>query len=106
MKAVALFARQVREYFGERVAGIYLYGSRARGDHHSASDADIVVVLEGCDFWKDLFALVDLAFVVNARSDIFIQPRPVSLADWRGGGDPGSFLAEVKRDARQIETMQ
>jgi predicted nucleotidyltransferase len=35
------------QIYGERLRGIYLYGSYARGDFHSDSDVDILIVLEG-----------------------------------------------------------
>jgi predicted nucleotidyltransferase len=35
------------EIYGERLSGIYLYGSYARGDFHPGSDIDIVVALKG-----------------------------------------------------------
>jgi predicted nucleotidyltransferase len=45
--AVALeFARQVRERLGPRARKIILFGSRARGDARSASDCDVVVVVD------------------------------------------------------------
>lgn len=33
--------------YGERLRGVYLYGSYARGDFHSGSDVDVLVVLSG-----------------------------------------------------------
>jgi predicted nucleotidyltransferase len=33
--------------YGERLRGVYLYGSYARGDFHTGSDVDILIVLEG-----------------------------------------------------------
>ena len=106
MSGLAEYVQKVRERFGDRVAGIYLYGSRARGDFRQDSDTDVAIVLKEVDFWSDLFDLVDLAFDLNVGSETYIQPRPVSLEDWRGHSAPGSFLAEIKRDARQAETLQ
>lgn len=44
--ARALKVRLVRR-FGDRLTAVYLFGSRARGDHRPDSDADIAVVLKG-----------------------------------------------------------
>ena len=31
--------------YGERLKGVYLYGSYARGDHQAGSDVDVMIVL-------------------------------------------------------------
>jgi predicted nucleotidyltransferase/DNA-binding HxlR family transcriptional regulator len=38
--------RELRAAYGERLVGVYLYGSRARGDHDPDSDIDVLVVLD------------------------------------------------------------
>ena len=38
--------RALRAVLGDRLVGIYLYGSRARGDHDPDSDVDVLVVLD------------------------------------------------------------
>ncbi len=35
------------EIYGDRLQGVYLYGSYARGDFHAGSDVDILLVLKG-----------------------------------------------------------
>ena len=105
MNAETDYAGRVRGAFADRVQGVYLYGSRARGDHRDDSDADIAVVLTDIDFWDDLFRLADLAYELNASGEIFIHPRPISLAEWLSESKPGSFIAEIKKDARELETV-
>ncbi|MFZ5452216.1 MAG: nucleotidyltransferase domain-containing protein [Thermodesulfobacteriota bacterium] len=43
--------KELRDYlakvYGERLRGVYLYGSYARGDFHADSDVDVLIVLEG-----------------------------------------------------------
>jgi predicted nucleotidyltransferase len=50
-RAVQLALKELQEYlakiYGERLRGVYLYGSYARGDFHSGSDVDVLIALEG-----------------------------------------------------------
>ena len=50
-KGVQLALKELQEYlskvYGERLRGIYLYGSYARGDFRPDSDVDVLIALEG-----------------------------------------------------------
>jgi predicted nucleotidyltransferase len=50
-KEVQLALGELGEYlgeiYGERLRGLYLYGSYARGDFHPGSDVDVLILLEG-----------------------------------------------------------
>ena len=50
-RKVQLALRALREYlagiYGERLRGLYLFGSYARGDFHPDSDVDVLIALEG-----------------------------------------------------------
>ena len=61
-----------------------LFGSQARTEHHSDSDADVAVLLAGSagEFVKTKFALNDLAYAVLLNTRIRIQPLPAWQAEW------------------------
>ncbi len=80
--------------FMERIAGDYsvssarLYGSRARGDHETYSDADIAVFLTGAraekaDLLRTKLAMADIAFDILLDTDVLISPLPIWEEDWR-----------------------
>lgn len=48
-KALEELKRRLEENFGSLLAGIRLFGSRARGDKHRESDIDILVIFENRD---------------------------------------------------------
>jgi predicted nucleotidyltransferase len=50
------FRTGLAELLGERLEAVYLYGSQARGDAHSDSDIDVLIVLRG-DF--DYFQMLE-----------------------------------------------
>ena len=39
--------------YGDRLRGVYLYGSYARGDHQPASDVDVMIVLASYQRYGD-----------------------------------------------------
>lgn len=44
---LAQLRRGFETFYGERLAGMLLYGSHARGDQQTGSDVDVLVVLKG-----------------------------------------------------------
>ena len=46
-KIAVQYAEDVRGHFGDRLRGIRLYGSTARGDWTPESDIDVLVLLDG-----------------------------------------------------------
>jgi predicted nucleotidyltransferase len=46
-KALKKLQQSLVQIYGERLQGIYLYGSYARGDFHPDSDVDVLIVLDG-----------------------------------------------------------
>lgn len=97
------FADDVRDHYGPRLAGIYLFGSRARGDHSEDSDADVAVVLHGpFDFWKERGWLGDLAYDYFLKHWLYIQPYPFELSEWERADTERDFVVSARHDARPI----
>lgn len=71
----------VRQY---DVAGAIPFGSRARGDYWSDSDANIAVLLEGeaGEFFDTQRVLSGIAYDVLLDTDIRIQALPIWQAEW------------------------
>ena len=61
-----------------------LFGSRARGDDHPDSDADIAVLLSGHkgNFVDTKLAMADIAYDVLLETGIHIQPLPIWEDEW------------------------
>ena len=76
--------------FVEKVAGQYdmagaiLFGSRARGNFRSDSDADIAVLLRGRhgEFLATKLVMSDIAYDVLLETGIRIQPLPIWEDEW------------------------
>ena len=91
------FLREISSVRGE-VVGLYLYGSRARGDHHPDSDYDVFVVLH--ERTRDTIdTLYDAVVVVVCESGSLVSLKIVSREQFRRlvvAGNP--LVANVLQD--------
>ena len=79
-------ARVIRETYGDRLAGIVLYGSVARGDDDPESDIDLLVLIEGeYDLWKEIGRLVDALYGLELESGKLISALPARAEHYRRG---------------------
>ena len=82
---------------------LYLFGSRARGDHRPESDADVAVILKVGDWeeWIERRALNGLAYEAGLESGLDIQPWPFPDARWEvADSQPETrLLGAARRDA-------
>ena len=86
-------ARQLRRIFQrfDGIAQVWVYGSRARGDHRENSDVDLMVDAPGWD--ATAFARLWAA----VQDERFIEG--IDLAHWQQAADPG-FKDKVQRERR------
>ena len=84
-------ALQAARSFAQRVSQAYpmqqaiLFGSRARGDAHEESDADVAIILKGPvgHFVHTKMAMDDIAYDVLLDTGIRVQPLPVWEREWQ-----------------------
>jgi antitoxin ChpS len=104
--AVRRFATDLTAHYGARLRGLYLFGSRARGDHEPDSDADVAVVLDDRDwnFRQEKHAVTDIATEVIIDTGVHVQGWPVTRSAW---DDPDKhsnplLVKNMRRDAKPI----
>ena len=80
--AVRAFIQKVTNRYD--LAGVILFGSRARNAFRPDSDADVAVLLHGASgkFVATKMALADLAYEVLLDTGIRIQPLPIWDDEW------------------------
>ena len=105
--AVAAYGKAVAEAYGSRLVGLYLFGSRARGDHRPDSDVDLAVILTVFDGGAvaEKMKLIDLGFDALTDAGVMIQPWPFTPAQWSGeeqGGRFADLIVAARRDAAQV----
>lgn len=84
--------------YGERLRGLYLFGSHARGEAGPDSDIDLLVVLDRVPhYYGELQRSAELASDLSLAYDVSISRVFLSEDEWRRGEGP--FLTTVREDA-------
>jgi len=99
--AVESFVSAARRHFGERLLRVVLYGSKARGDSHSESDLDLLVMLRGGRSvdWRDARATSFLAADVGLESGVDVSAKCVCSERFdREAAEPAGFASRVSRE--------
>lgn len=100
--AIALRMRTgLTDIYRDRLRGVYLYGSRARGDQGPDSDVDILIVPDRVgSFGEELERTSRLASDLSLDAGLIVSRAFASDLDWRTGAKP--FLASAWADALQV----
>jgi predicted nucleotidyltransferase len=93
--------RQLREglaeMYGERLRGLVLFGSWARGDAEEDSDIDVAVVLAECgDPYDEVHVMMDVVWPLSLDNTVVVSVVPMSEEKWRD--EQSSFLMNVRHD--------
>lgn len=99
-EAVLVFREKLADRFD--TVQLILFGSRARGDYHPESDADVAVILSGQsgDFVETKLAMAGLAFDVLVETGVLIQALPVGESEWANstGYSNPTLLQNIARE--------
>ena len=99
-EAVLAFSKKVAGQFD--AVQLILFGSRARGDHHPQSDADVAVILRGQseDFVEAKLSMAGLAFEVLVETGVLIQALPIWESEWANptGYSNPALLQNITRE--------
>ena len=91
--------RGLEDLYGERLDGVFLFGSHARGEASAESDVDILVVLDQvADYGRELERTGHLVSRLSLSYDVSISRVFVSSSAWRYRDSP--FLCNVREQAR------
>ena len=102
-----MFKARAEQALGERLAGLYVFGSRARGEAGSDSDLDLAVILNDATFDRvsEKLALSDIAYSVLLDTGAYLQPMPFSVEAWLSMSPPSDLTAAARRAAISVEAF-
>jgi type I restriction enzyme S subunit len=84
--------------YGERLKGVYLYGSYARGEADEESDVDVLVVLDDFEqYGREIDRTGQLGADLSLKYGVSISKVFIRERDWLRGESP--FLANVREEA-------
>jgi predicted nucleotidyltransferase len=82
--------------YGDRIARVVLFGSRARGDAREDSDYDVAVFLKDLtDRWQEVDRLVPLVTDILYEDGAFIHAMPHRAGSYE---DRTSLMREIRRE--------
>lgn len=97
-KILQKLKKELMQIYGDQIASILLYGSRARGDERPDSDIDILIVLkQEFDYSEMLRLSSDLTASLSLENDVVISRAFVSQEQFENRQTP--FLMNVRREA-------
>lgn len=85
-KTVRECRRILRLHYGDRLAGVLLYGSMATGRHDAESDLDLLVLLSGeFDYFEELRTIIRLLQPLQLETDRLISARSAAAEEVEQG---------------------
>jgi predicted nucleotidyltransferase len=84
--------------YGERLRGVYLFGSYARDEASEESDADILIVLDRVDHYsREIDTTSELTSELSLEYGISLSRVFATEAQWRTGQT--NFLQNLREEA-------
>ncbi len=99
--AIKAFNEEIKALYGDNLAEIRLYGSRARGEYLKDSDIDLLIILKHIsDFWEEFEKIGQYASKISLEFDVVISAIPLEESDWKARNTP--LILNAKKDGLAI----
>jgi predicted nucleotidyltransferase len=97
-KALSALREGLIPLYGQRLRGIYLFGSYARGEARPDSDLDVLIVLDSVpSYGEELERTSELVAGISLDSGVSLSRVFVSESAWTRQASP--FLENVREEA-------
>ena len=98
------FSSELKNRLGEKILGIYLFGSTAKGMDTEGSDIDILIVYSGIDERHLLEIASEISFNIACEYERVIETIPMSKQEFENSLGSSPFLWEVLKFGKPIFT--
>ena len=83
--------------YGDRLQGLYLYGSYARGDYRQGSDVDVMILLSDYkNYWEELMRSTELASDISLEYDVTVSRLIMKETQWKQSDMP--VLRNIRKE--------
>ncbi len=83
--------------YGDRLKGLYLYGSYARGDYRQGSDVDVMILLSDYkNYWVELKRSTELASDISLEYDVTVSRLIMKEIQWKQSDMP--VLRNIRKE--------
>ena len=90
--------RGLKEIYGDRLRGLYVYGSYARREARPGSDLDVLVVLDEVEStWEEIKRTGQLVSEISLANDVSVSRIFLSESAWLTGDTP--FTWNMREEA-------
>ncbi|MFO7943453.1 MAG: nucleotidyltransferase domain-containing protein [Anaerolineales bacterium] len=87
--------------YSQRLVGVYLYGSYARGEEEVGSDVDVLIVLGRIESYSaEIDRTGEIGSDLSLKYDLSISRVFIDQENWEDGDTP--FLRRVRQEAIEI----
>ena len=101
-EAIALKVAGFKQAFGDRLAQVWLHGSRARGAHRPDSDVDLVIAIREHPPHHEVFDLIASVQVpIWLSHRVLIESHPTTLERLEHSDD--DFHHSVRAEGRRVD---
>ncbi|MFW5867473.1 MAG: nucleotidyltransferase domain-containing protein [Armatimonadota bacterium] len=100
-EALRELKRELEALYGDRLKGLYLFGSHARGEAGPDSDVDVAVVLDDYEFAsRELRRMADILNRLSLEYDVILAAVPVRQREWEDRRTP--LLINLHREGMPV----
>lgn len=93
-----------KKIYGDKIRGIYLYGSYARGDFDEDSNINFAAVVEGDrrNLQEKRGKVLDETVRIDLDYDVITSPQVISAADFERYGKEIPDYRDIMREGKRI----